>query len=218
LKRIHALAALVLFAGSPFALATSSYSFTGNFAQDDDKPSFKFTLNSPGVVTIRTYGFAGGTNSAGRVIPAGGFDPTIQFFDHTGLLVGLSLDGTCGQVAKDPVSGACWDSYYSQPLVAGTYTVYLTEYDNQANGPFLSDGFHQDGQGNFTGPEFTGAPGSFILVDTSQRTSAWALDIVGVDQASEAGVAGIPALGTAGLLVLAALLGAVAFLVLHRVP
>lgn len=217
MKRIHSLAALILLAASPFALATSNFSFTGNFVQDDDKPSFKFTLNSPGVVTIRTYGFAGGTNSAGTVIPAGGFDPTIQFFDSTGLLVGLSLDGTCGQVGTDPVSGACWDSYYSQPLPAGTYTVYLTEYDNQANGPFLSDGFHQDGQGNFTGPEFTGAPGSFILVDTSQRTSAWALDIVGVDQANEPGLAGIPALGTAGLLMLAVLLGAVAFFSLRTV-
>jgi hypothetical protein len=218
MKRIGLIGAVALVIGAPLAFA-ASFSFTGAFVQDDDKPSFTFTIFSPGVVTIRTYGYAGGTNSASLLIPAGGFDPTIQFFDSTGLLVGLNQDGGCGFVGQDPVSLACWDSYYSQPLAAGSYTLFLTEYDNQANGPFLSDGFNQDGQGNFTGPEFLGSPGSFISADTNQRTSAWALDIVGVDQAAAVAPPPVPAVGVVGIggrVVLAMLLGAVALVALRR--
>lgn len=213
------LGALALLIVPSLALPTTNFSFTGNFVKDDDKPSFQFVLNAPGVVTIRTWGYAGGTNAFGRVIPAGGFDPTIQFFDSTGLLFGLNQDGTCMQVAKDPVSGNCFDSYYSQPIPAGTYTLYLTEYDNQANGPFLSSVFSEDGQGNFTGPLFIGKPGSFISIDTTQRTSAWALDILGVDEAAQLGpLSGtpLPTLGFKGFAALTLLLSAAAFAALRR--
>jgi hypothetical protein len=61
--------------------------------------------------------------------------------------------------------------------------VALTEWDNVPSGPTLGDGFPQTGNGNFTGPEFIGAPGAFILFDGSQRTDHWSLQIIGADAA-----------------------------------
>ena len=187
-------AALVLSAvlgASGRTASAATFSFTGTFTHDDDKQFFTFSIASTTTVTIRTFGFGGGTNGASTVIPAGGFDPIIQFFDSLGGGYGLSnddpinMDGTCPHVTKDPASGACWDSYYSQPVTAGTYTLVLTQSDNQYNGPNLSDGFHEDGMGDFTvmfDIFFLGPP--FITEAGDKRNGNWALDISGVDSAT----------------------------------
>jgi hypothetical protein len=164
----------------------SSISYGGNFTQDDNLVTLDFELNSAAAVTLRTWSFAGGTNAFGAIIPAGGFAPVLSVFDEEGMEDLLALDrdggaGPCGPRGADPGSGFCWDAYLNVSLAAGSYVLALTEDDNTPNGPTFADGFFQSGQGNFSASEFGGPPGSqFILADGSQRTSFWAVDLIGV--------------------------------------
>ena len=190
-------------------MAGPIFSFTGTFSTDDNLQVTGFVVSSLGLVSIETWSFAGGTNGAGQLIPNGGFAPVLSLFSSTGLLLSSDSEdspGSCPPRASDPASGFCWDAFLSQSLSPGNYFVVLTEDNNTPNGPLFSDGFSMQGQGNFTGPEFRGQPGSFILIDGSQRTSAWAFDISGAD------LAGTPEPGS-GLFVATslALLAAVKF-------
>src|SRR3954464_13851032 len=69
--------------------AAANFSFTGTFAKDDDLQIFLFTAPSTDVL-LRTWGYAGGTNINGQVIPPGGFDPILSLYDATGGLGALS--------------------------------------------------------------------------------------------------------------------------------
>jgi hypothetical protein len=176
---------LLLVSVSP-SVAGPIFSFTGNFSADDNLQVIDFHVGSLGPVSIRTWSFAGGMNGAGQMIPDGGFAPVLSLFDSTGLLLTSDNEdssGSCLPRVPDLASGFCWDAFLSQSLSPGSYFVVLTEDNNTPNGPGFSDGFSMQGQGNFTGPEFRGQPGSFILIDGSQRTSAWAFDISGADSA-----------------------------------
>jgi hypothetical protein len=182
MKPAIAIAATLLAATSYAA----SISYTGNFVQDDSLEIFDFDLASPGTVTLRTWSFAGGTNAAGAPIAAGGFAPVLSLFDASGSEDLLGVDhaggpGPCGARATDLSSGFCWDAWLNLNLAAGSYFLVLTEDDNTPSGLTFVDGFLQAGQGNFTASEFGGPPGSqFILAGGSQRTSAWAVDLIGV--------------------------------------
>ena len=77
-----AIVAAVLATSSSSALA--NLSFTGNLADDNDVELFDFTLASTSDVTLRTWSYAGGTNAAGNLIAAGGFDPIVSLFFGTG--------------------------------------------------------------------------------------------------------------------------------------
>jgi hypothetical protein len=178
----------------------ASFSFAGNFTEDDDLQFFAFTINDPSTVTITTLSYAGGTNAAGNIIPRGGFDPIVSLFDSLGDPVGTNNDGGCAAVGQDPVTNACWDSFLTSVLNAGSYTVVLSQSDNTPVGT-LAEGFSREGQGNFTGPTYVGAPGAFWDANPNQRTSAWALDILNVDTAT---ISGIPEPAT-GLLLTGAL-------------
>src|SRR6202051_258697 len=94
---LYAIVALNLDLGADF-------SFIGAFAQDDERRQFTFTLSQPGNVLIRTWSYAGGANSTGARIEAGGFDPSLSLFDSTGLLLAANRDGGCSKVAADPVT------------------------------------------------------------------------------------------------------------------
>jgi len=48
-----------------------SFSFVGNFINDNDVQLFSFTLLAPGTVTVQTWGYGGGTNAAALLIAAG---------------------------------------------------------------------------------------------------------------------------------------------------
>jgi hypothetical protein len=143
----------------PSYLSAATVSYTGTFSDDDQEQAFSFTVGAPGTVTLRTLGYAGGVNGNSTVISAGGFDPILSLFDATGTLIALNDDNP--SAAVDPVTGNGFDASISALLAAGQYTLVLTETDNLPVGPTLADGFTRTGQGNFTGPEFAGIPGSF---------------------------------------------------------
>src|SRR3954452_8620069 len=139
---------LCMFIATAVNAASLTASFTGNLATDDQHQLFNFTVGgiSSQDVTLRSWSYAGGTNAAGQVIPAGGFDPILAVFDSIGTLIDQNDDGGCGLVAADPRTGRCWDSFLNLLLAPGNYTVSISEYNNFANGPTLADGFLQDGQ------------------------------------------------------------------------
>jgi hypothetical protein len=191
----------VLFLASalPAALLADTVFLSGSFVQDDSIEWLRISVNSPATVTINTLSFAGGINYLSDSISAGGFAPVLSLFAESGLqpLLATDHDGGpgpgCGPRASDPASGFCWDGYMSTALPSGSYLLALTEDDNLAFGPTLADGFSRTGQGNFTGPNFTGQSGSFILVTGAQRTSDWDLQI---DGATTVAAVATPELGS----------------------
>ena len=183
-----AIAAVALVVGSASALA-ANFSFTGNLAGDNSIKLFSFALASSSNVTLRTWSYAGGTNAAGSSISAGGFDPVVSLFLGSGasaLLIDANDDGL--GVAIDPVTGNDFDSLLQAfALPAGTYTVALTQSANFAIGPALGDGFLGAGNTGFDG-----------------RTSAWALDMLGVNRAASIPLPATLALALLGLVALSA--------------
>jgi hypothetical protein len=173
-------------------LATSAqaadFSFTGSFLADNGKAGYTFTLGSASTVTLASLGYAGGTNLAGATIARGGFDPVLTIYNAaTGFAIADADDGP-GSPA-DSVTGASGDPIYSALLAAGSYTVYLTQYNNF--GPASLPGlFGFDGQPNFRG--------GFVDFYGDQRNGNWALDISGVDSVATASV---PEPATWGLMI-----------------
>ena len=143
-----AMAFLMIFA-SASASATST-SYTGNLAGDDDVQSFVFTVNAPSTVVLRSWSFAGGTNAAGTLIADGGFDPILTLFDSDGGFI-VANDDDEDFSAVDLASGNQYDSYIISDLVAGNYTVSITQFSNFAIGPNLSNGFPGSDETDFGG-------------------------------------------------------------------
>ncbi len=177
---------------------TPALSFAGNFSSDDQILTIPFVLGAPGTVTLDTTSFA-----------SGGFEPVLSLFEGTGAqtligqdTIGGTAPGGCGGRGIDGGSGYCLDALLEQSLNAGTYLLALTESDSIANGPGFLDGFSQQGQGNFTGPEFTGSAGSFLLFDGTQRSSAYLVNLTGDNLSSptpEPFSAGLIAVGFAAV-------------------
>ena len=164
IRSIAAIAAALLATGA----SAADFSFTGTFPLDNSKVAYSFTLGSAGSVTLTSLGYAGGTNLAGNTVAAGGFDSVLSLYDATGLLLDENDDvGTLG------------DAKLSSSLGAGSYKVYLTQYNNF--GPVqLPGAFAFDGQPNFRG--------GFVDFNGNRRTGSWALDISGVDSVVTASV------------------------------
>ena len=208
-------------------LATSifaaGFSFSGTFTNDNDLAYFKVNMGSFGVLTIQTYGYAGGANQAGSLIPDGGFAPAISVFDDTGALIAFdNLGGTlpnCNGRGIDPTTGFCFDAIvYDNGTLAigpGIFTVVLSQQGNISFGD-LSLGFTYDAN-NGNDPSFTGTntgnPGQKFLDPFAPvtRTSAWSVDFVS-DSLRSVVIDEVPEPGTIGL----TLLGALGFAALRR--
>lgn len=171
---------LMAFASLDYA---GSFSFTGTFGSDDQLQDLIFTLTGTSTVTAVTYGYAGGTNQAAMIIPEGGFDPWLAIFDSSGNLLDSVDNGACGQVPADSMTGSCFDSFIQDTFNAGTYTLVLSESDNQPVSNLFSDGYTRTGQGDFTGSEFGCGNGSFCDVNGTNRTGNWAVDVLNADNA-----------------------------------
>jgi len=171
----------------------ADFSFRGTSTDLNRVQTFTFAVSSGSTVVIRTFGYAGGTNAAGVLIPAGGFDPVVALFHGSGssaLLYDLNDDAfQCAHVAQDPISHQCYDAYLEEKgasldpgtlvggLEAGTYTVVLMNYANFANGPTLGDGFTgRGGAFDCFGASRPVTPGVFLDCDGLSRTGDWALD------------------------------------------
>ncbi len=159
----------------------ADFSFRGTFAQDDDVHLFDFSVGTESMVTFKTYSYAGGTQADGTVIAAGGFDPILSLFDTHGKLIALGDDGEAGTVAEDPTTRQAYDVLLKIDLMAGNYTLALSQYDNFPNTYYLADGFRETGNGNFTG-DLSRCPigSSFCDFTGDIRTNQWAFDAFGV--------------------------------------
>lgn len=173
-------AALIL----PVSANAANLSFTGTFNRDDDVQLFTFSTSVESTITLRTWSYAGGVNSAGTTIPEGGFDPILTLFDASGAFLAENDDdeGDCVLVSTSAVTGSCYDTFFQSTIQAGSYTVAVQQYDNFAAGANLSDGFERVGA-TFTS-EFGCFNGQFCDVDGYNRSNAWAFDILNVDTAA----------------------------------
>ncbi len=170
-------AAVVLALGASHAALAANVSWSGDFQQDDQITKFKLMLGGPGSVTVTSIGYAGGTDSKGNAVAAGGFDTMLYLFSSTGALLAQSDDGV--SVPTDPSTGLALDAAFTTgSLAAGVYTLALTQADNSLLGFNLSDGFFQSGQGNFTSA-FGCSNGMFCDYEGNNRTSSWALNFSG---------------------------------------
>ncbi len=177
LGAVLGLASLGLAALPAAQAQTTPVYYSGNFTQDDNVKLFTFDVTSPGSVILYTTSYGGGPNVNGTSSGPGGFDTILTLFDSTGTFIDQNDDNA--QSIADPTTGATFDAELQDTLAAGTYQVALTEYDNFSNGN-LSDGFAEDGQGNFTGTDFGSADQAglgFIDVTQAQRTSFFNLNI-----------------------------------------
>jgi hypothetical protein len=173
--------AVAAAASLPATASTISYIGTLDPNDPNDTWVFEFTA-SPGVMFVaQSYGFGGtsaapgGTNYAGQVVQAGGFDTYLSLFAGIGpnaTFLASNDDGLCPPGATD--GGACRDSrlvYLSLP--AGQYTLVLSVFGNISFAENLGSGTLGDG--------FIGL-GSYYNSDTDTfRRPNWAVDISGIE-------------------------------------
>ncbi len=194
-----ALAALALSSAQASATPIIT-SYTGTFLQDDDFRLFPLHLDAATRLTLVSYSYAGGTNGAGQAIPRGGFDPVLALFDLGGVLLAQNDDGGA-DVPADAITGATFDSFLRLNLAAGDYTIAMLQFDNEALGPTLADGFTRPGEAAFTTafgcpdaqPGFNDVSG----VPGCGRTGAFAFDAI--TEAPEPASAALFAIALLGL-------------------
>jgi len=88
--------------------STSSLSYIGALSGPEDMFEATFSLLATANLKIDTWGFGGGTNAAGAVIPAGGFDPWIALFS------GPAATATIYAIAGVPAADA--DTLSNPPI------------------------------------------------------------------------------------------------------
>jgi len=145
--RAARLAVLLAAAGIP-AFA-GSVVFQGVFNEDDDVALLPFSITATDLVTIESYGYAGGTAPGGIIAPEGGFAPNAILFDSSGTEITSNQGGDCAITGADSVTGNCDDPYFQETLAAGSYTLALVEWDNTTTDGFLPNGFNQTGNPGF---------------------------------------------------------------------
>jgi hypothetical protein len=152
----------ILLQAAPVKAA--NFSFSGNLANANAKPTFNFTTDGTSTVTIQSFSYGGGTNAAGATIATGGFDLNLALFDAAGN----------GVDERDDIGLNNLDFKYTGVLAKGNYQAIIFANGNYPNGAYpggkLADGFTNTG-------------------DLFGRTSAYAFDILNVTSASAASTA-----------------------------
>ncbi|MBC8103355.1 MAG: DVUA0089 family protein [Cytophagales bacterium] len=167
LRPVLAAFALTLIAAST-TRAQNNVTFDGAFTQDDQVQLFQFTVNAPATVTLSTSSFA-----------LGGFAPILSLFAPGGAFTGIDS-------FADPNVGLADTQLQASLSAPGMYTLALTVYDNFAAGPNLSNGFIQQGNGNFTASQFAapGASGAFYAADGTQKNGSYRVTLQNVAAAT----------------------------------
>jgi len=148
----------------------STISYSGTLSGDDQVQLYTYTLSQASPVMFETNSYA-----------SGGFVPVLSLFNSMGVEIGSDgADNTCySGMTANAATGICNDALLSENLAAGSYTLAITEFFNVPVGPNLSNGFLEQGQGNFTGST-CGTTGAFYETDIApcvQRTDAYSVNI-----------------------------------------
>ena len=221
----------ILLAGAARS-APMALSFTGQLDTPTSVFDVSFTLAGTSSIRIQTWGFGGGINAAGTLIPAGGFDPLVALF--AGLPSTASIVTQAGNPLADadtlsnfigncPPAGTvvigagagstvCGDDLLmASSLPAGVYTLVLTDanYIPLAVNPGppistrLSDGFTDLTGGVFQTCNLTSSGTTCVT-----PTHNFAVDIVllegpGINLVPEPASTSFTAIGVAALIVIA---------------
>jgi hypothetical protein len=190
-----ALSVLFVLASSAFGDSTS---YTGTLANSTDTDSIVFNVagSSSENVTIQTWGFGGGSNAAGTIIAAGGFDPFVGVFTGTGSTASIVTDGAgnpfgtsdvlsnyggfigCPPAGTVDIGGSvCGDVTMQLSLLPGTYTLLLSDAAFIPNAVF-DNGTLGEGFSDFTGGAFqTCNTDSTGATTCTNDTANWAVDL-----------------------------------------
>jgi hypothetical protein len=153
-----------------------SVSLSGTFTSDDEVRLLAFNTAATALVTIETFGYAGGTDASGNIVASGGFDPVFALFKSDGTLLGYGDDGAS---RTDPVSGASFDALLAITLTAGSYFVAISQFDNFAIGPNYAAGFLESGSASFTA-SYGCAAGRFCDLNGANRNGSFDISVNGL--------------------------------------
>ena len=168
MKRRRFLLAWLMTLLSAGIILADGTSFVGTLASPTATFEANLTLTTTSDVTLQTYGFGGGTNQAGTVIVPGGTDPFVGLFSGTGsgaaFLNGTSLDLSnypsfmgcppAGTVSNFGGSNCGDVTMTFDSLVAGTYTVFLSDGQYIPNAAVGAGSTFGDGFLDLTGGSF----------------------------------------------------------------
>lgn len=150
-------------------------SLSGSFSRDDEVRLLSFRTGAAGLVTIETFGYAGGTDATGRVVAGGGFDPVFALFGSDGTLLGYGDDGAS---RVDSATGGAFDAVLTIALAAGEYVVAISQFDNFAIGPDFGAGFLETGNATFTAA-YGCAAGQFCDLSGADRSANFDISVSG---------------------------------------
>jgi hypothetical protein len=173
------IAAAIGLAGAAAGAATQFHH--GSLSTDDQIVQIGVDLASDELFSVISLSWGGGISATGAVVAGGGFAPVLALFDGGGQLVqidhggGGHACGAAGSGAPDAVLGFCWDAGFKAPLLAGHYTLVLSQDGNEP-GATLADAYSMAGLPDYTTVYLPGARG-FVDVNSVQRDGHWALDL-----------------------------------------
>lgn len=98
--------------------------FTGTFADDDERFYMPFTVTDNTEVTITSFGYSGGDLLDNTFIPEGGFDTVLFLFSSLGEFI----------ADNDDRSLTSFDAEIVETLTSGSYIAVLVQYNNFLNG------------------------------------------------------------------------------------
>ncbi len=146
-------------------------------ADPDSVLLIPFTLVTQADLSVQTWGYGGsarapgGTNAAGQVIAAGGFDPVLTLFSGQGDTASFLAANDDGLCPPGDDSVACHDATLSlSSLAAGDYTLALSVFGNSS--------FAENWGGGNLGDGFIGLASWYDVASQGDRSPAYALDLV----------------------------------------